>query len=75
MLTAPVGNSRERVTVFPALKDNGSLYLAPTAWPLLCYHIENLIVLGFDLLFTFLLMALAIGLSICRLFSFWFLFL
>lgn len=70
MLTAPVGNSRERVTVFPALKDNGSLCLAPTAWPSLWYHIEDLIVLGFDLLFTFLLMVLAIGLSICRLFSF-----
>ena len=71
MLTAPVGKGRERVTVFPALKDNGSLFLAPTAWPPLWYHIENLIVVGFDLLFTSFLMLLTIGLgSICRFFFF-----
>ena len=73
MLTAPVGNSRERVTVFSALTDNGSLCLAPTYWPSLWYHIENLIVLGFELLFTSLLMLLAIGFgSICRFFSYFF---
>lgn len=67
MLTAPVGNSRERVTVFPALKDNGSLCLAPTAWLSLWYRMENHIALGFDLLFVSLLMLLALGFgSICR---------
>ena len=73
MLTAPVGNSGERVTVFPTLTDNGSLCLAPTAWPSLWYHVENLIVLWFDLLFTSLLMLLAIGLdNIIRFFSYLF---
>lgn len=53
--------------MFPALKDNGSLCLAPTAWLSLWYRMENRIALGFDLLFVSLLMLLALGFgSICR---------
>lgn len=70
VLTAPAGNIRERVTMFPALKDNASLCLAPTtSHTLTVVSYWEPVVQGFDL-FTFLLMLLTIGLSsVCRLFS------
>lgn len=49
------------------------LCVCPHTFGLHWYHMENLIVLGSDLWFTFLLVLLAIGFSrICRLFSFCF---